>query len=128
LSTFPNTTMTRPPAPGPGHVAPAAIRRAMAHLEAHAHLPVDLREVAAAAGTSARALQYGFRRHLDTTPTRYLRRVRLERAHRDLQAGDPTRGNTVAAIAARWGYAHPGRFSVDYRHAYGCSPNETLRR
>ncbi|WP_372460725.1 helix-turn-helix domain-containing protein [Actinomycetospora endophytica] len=51
----------------------------------------------------------------------------MEGAHRDLEAADPTRGDTVGAIAARWGFAHPGRFAIDYRRSYGRSPGETLR-
>ena len=84
-------------------------------------------ESGGAAGTSARALQYGFRRHLGTTPLRYLGRVRLERARRELQRADPTRGDTVAAIATRWGFANPGRFATAYRAAYGVLPGQTLR-
>ncbi|WSG36845.1 helix-turn-helix domain-containing protein [Dactylosporangium sp. NBC_01737] len=34
---------------------------------------------------------------------------------------------TVAAIAARWGFTHPGRCSTDYRAAYGRSPSDTMR-
>lgn len=74
-----------------------------------------------------RSRQLAFRRHRDSTPLEYLRRVRLERADRDLQTGDPTRGDRVEAIAARWGFAHPGRFSVLYREHYGRSPSATLR-
>ncbi|MCD2191783.1 helix-turn-helix domain-containing protein [Actinomycetospora endophytica] len=51
----------------------------------------------------------------------------MQRAHRDLQAADPTRGDRVATVAQRWGFAHLGRFSLDYRHRYGHSPSETLR-
>lgn len=127
LATFPNTTMTADPRRGPGQVAPAALRRAVAYLEEHAGEPVRLTEVAAAAGVGVRALQYAFVRHHGVTPTGFLRRVRLEHAHRDLQAGDPTRGDTVAAIAARWGFATPGRFSVRYREHYGRPPSQTLR-
>ena len=43
----------------------------------------------------------------------YLRRVRLDRAHRDLQAANPA-VDTVTAIAVRWGFTHAGRFSVAY--------------
>jgi AraC-like DNA-binding protein len=68
-----------------------------------------------------------FRRHVGTTPTDHLRRVRLERARRDLEAGDPVRGDTVAEIATRWGFAHHGRFAIDYRRVFGCSPSHTLR-
>ncbi|SFP21333.1 AraC-binding-like domain-containing protein [Geodermatophilus dictyosporus] len=127
LHVFPNTTLSRQHVPGPGAVAPAAVRRAVAHIEAHAHLPLKLDEIAAAAGTSARALQYGFRRHLDTTPTGYLRRVRLEGARRELQRADPTRGDTVAAVARRWGFAKPDRFAAAYRTAHGVPPSHTLR-
>jgi AraC-like DNA-binding protein len=128
LHTFPNTTMTRQHDPGPGTVAPAAIRRAMAYLDGHAAEPVQLHEVAAAAGTSARALQYGFRRHLGTTPLGYLRRVRLEHSRRDLQAGDRAHGETVSTIAARWGFSNAGRFAAAYREAFGESPADTLAR
>ncbi|MGY1609452.1 helix-turn-helix domain-containing protein [Geodermatophilus sp. SYSU D00700] len=123
LHTFPNTTMTRQHVLGPGTVTPATVRRAVAHIDAHAHLPLPLSEIAAAAGTSARALQYGFRRHLGTTPLGYRRRVRLELARRDLQRADPARGDTVAAIATRWGFANPGRFATAYR----VLPGQTLR-
>ncbi|MFB9895286.1 helix-turn-helix domain-containing protein [Planobispora takensis] len=50
--------------------------------------------MARAVGTSPRAVQYAFRRHLGTTPTGYLRRARPERAHRDLQAAGPATGRT----------------------------------
>ncbi|MEU1390940.1 MULTISPECIES: helix-turn-helix domain-containing protein [unclassified Nonomuraea] len=61
------------------------------------------------AHVTVRAIQLAFRRHLDTTPLGYLRRIRLYHAHADPRAADPGRGDSVAAIAARWGFAHPGR-------------------
>jgi len=127
LHVFPNTTMTRQHTPGPGKVTPATVRRAVAHIEANAHRPLQLGEIAAAAGTSARALQYGFRQHLGTTPLNYARRVRLEGAREELRNADPTRGETVAAVAARWGFGSPGRFAAVYRAVYGVTPHETLR-
>ena len=51
----------------------------------------------------------------------------MDRAHHDLHVGDPSRGDTVAAIAARWGFAHAGRFAIQYRDQYGRSPSTTLR-
>jgi len=127
LAVFPNTTMTLDYTPGPGRVPPATVRRATAYIDAHAGRPITTEDIAAAAGVSVRGLQAAFARHGDTTPSGYLRRARLRGAHRDLQAGDPTRGDTVAAIARRWGYANPGRFAVDYRTAYGEPPHHTLR-
>ena len=56
-----------------------------------------------------------------------LRDVRLAGAHEELRAADPRDGRTVADIASRWRFTHPGRFSVAYRRRYGCSPSATLR-
>jgi AraC-like DNA-binding protein len=106
LASFPNTSMTAR-LPAEGRVAPAAIRRAMAFMDAHPDRPLAIAEVAAAAGVGVRALQSSFRRHLGTTPLGYLRRVRLERVHRDLQIADPAGGATVRAAARRWGFANP---------------------
>ena len=61
------------------------------------------------------------------TPTAYLRRVRLARAHDDLLAAEPGDGTTVTAVAARWGYARPHRFAAAYRQVYGRAPGEVLR-
>ena len=71
-------------------------------------------------------VQYTFRRHLGVTPVEYLRRVRLDRAHRDLQAADPA-VDTVTAIAGRWGFTHAGRFSTAYKREFGTASSETLR-
>jgi transcriptional regulator GlxA family with amidase domain len=127
LATFPNTTMTTPYLRGPGHVTPAAARRAAEFIDSHAGRPLTLADIAAQAGVTPRALQYAFRRHYDAAPMSYLRRVRLERAHAELQAADPAAGHTVAAIARRWGFARPDRFAVAYRAVYGRPPSHTLR-
>jgi AraC-like DNA-binding protein len=127
LETFPNTAMTAAYIPGPGQVPPATVRRAAAFIDAHAEQPVTVTEIAAAAGVTARALQYAFPRHYGTTITGYVRRVRLEQAHRQLQAADPTTGTTVAEIARRWGWASPANFATAYRKQYGLPPSHTLR-
>jgi len=127
LATFPNTTMTAPYLPGPGWVAPAAVRRAAEFIEAHAGQPVTLEDIAAAAGVTGRAVQYGFRRYYSTTPTGYLRRIRLERAYADLAAAGPDSGLTVQAVARRWGWASPSQFTVAYQRRFGVPPSRTLR-
>ncbi|GAB7036472.1 MULTISPECIES: AraC family transcriptional regulator [Catenuloplanes] len=127
IATFPSTATTACYLPGPGETGPATVRRAIAYLEEHAADATTLADVATAARTGPRGLQAAFRRHLDTTPMAYLRRIRLERAHRDLLAADPAHGATVGAIARQWGFTHLGRFAAAYRDAYGTSPAETLR-
>ena len=107
---------------------PASVRRAVAFIESTPELDVSVADIARAAHVSVRALQLAFRRHLDTTPMRYLRRVRLDLARTDLQRAQPGDGATVTAIAMRWGYADLSRFAADYRQAYDEHPHVTLRR
>ncbi|GAB2603663.1 hypothetical protein GCM10009696_06460 [Kocuria himachalensis] len=57
----------------------------------------------------------------------HLRAARPDAARADLMTADPTR-TTVAAMAARWGFANPGRFAAAYQQAYGETPAATLRR
>ncbi|MGH3567231.1 MAG: AraC family transcriptional regulator [Pseudonocardia sp.] len=125
LETFPNTTMSTDLS-RPGTTDPSAVRRAIAFIEERAGEPITLTDIATAARVGPRQLQFAFRRHLETTPMAFLRRERLERAHRSLQAADPANGATVADVATRWGFAHHGRFSADYRRHYGHSPSRTL--
>ncbi|WP_165547185.1 AraC family transcriptional regulator [Kribbella sindirgiensis] len=112
----------------PAHsAAPRCLRIALEFLHAHPADPITVEDVASAAGVGVRALQEAFRRHLDTTPTAYLRSLRLERARKDLEAGRPA-STSVTDIALRWGFVHLSRFAADYRKAFGESPRETLRR
>jgi AraC-like DNA-binding protein len=126
LSTFPNSASAEPRPHDRTDHQPVLLRRAIDYIEANLAADIGSADIAAVIRVTPRALQYMFRRHLDTTPLQYLRRLRLHHAHRDLVAADP-RHDTVAAIAARWGFMHAGRFAVYYHHAYGQSPGGTLR-
>ncbi|MDZ5086718.1 MULTISPECIES: helix-turn-helix transcriptional regulator [Mycobacteriaceae] len=127
LSAFPNTAMGtagRPPERTGSR--PALLNRAIAFIEENAASPIVLSDVAAWVHVTPRALQYMFKRHLEMTPMAYLRRVRLDHAHRDLVDADPAE-TTVQRIADRWGFAHTGRFAAAYRQTYGRMPSDTLR-
>lgn len=103
----------------------ATVRRAAAFIDEHAARDITVPEIAAAACVTVRALQLAFRRELDTTPTAYLRTVRLARAHRELVDADLSQ-ETVTAVAYRWGFSSASRFSAYYRESYGVSPKQTL--
>lgn len=126
LTVFPNTSMTVTYVGGPGSVAARVVRRAVLFMEEHAGEPLTLGGIAEAAGTGARALQYAFRRDFDLTPMAYLTRIRLARAHVDLQTADPA-AETVVGVARRWGFADASHFSRAYRRTYGVPPRETLQ-
>jgi AraC-like DNA-binding protein len=125
LTVFPNNALaalTDPFARGTGRAEPAVVRRAVEFIDANAHRPISMREIGEAAGIGARGLEMAFLHHRDQTPLGYLRRVRLEGAHRDLQTTQPDGGITVAAVAARWGFANIDRFVAAYARVYGYPP------
>ncbi|WP_420105945.1 AraC family transcriptional regulator [Herbaspirillum huttiense] len=105
-------------------ILPRHVRRAQDFLEAHAHEPVTAEQLAQAAGVSVRSLYAGFKDFLGVSPMQYLRDLRMERARAELMSGD---SNHVAGVALRWGFAHMGRFSNEYKQRYGESPSKTLR-
>ncbi len=94
-------------------------------IEAHLRESLTVGCVASAAGVSPRTLQATFRAVVRTTPTAYIRSVRLDRARADLaDRGGP---GTVTEVATRWGFNHLGRFAADYRTRFGESPSQTRR-
>lgn len=102
---------------------PGMVRRVLAALRddpARAWTAADIAEIA---GTSVRRMQETFAHYVGSTPMRCLLDIRLELAHADLRRG----GVTVADVAARWGFSHPGRFASAYRRRYGVTPAQTLR-
>lgn len=104
--------------------APRTVRRAIAHMEAHAREPLTLEAIAAASGISSRGLQHAFRRALDMTPTQYLRLVRLSGAHEELRSGTAV---SVADVARRWGFSSASRFARYHREHYGRNPAQIAR-
>jgi AraC-like DNA-binding protein len=127
LATFPNNAFTDPTSEDRHDAHSDALRRAITFIDEHSHQNITIADIAAAACVTIRAVQLAFRRHLDTTPTEYLRRVRLDHARQDLIAADPAR-DSVTAIAYRWGFPNPSRFAAQYRQTYGVRPSHTLHR
>ena len=127
LTVFPNTAATGPVAQDSRDASTVTLRRGVAFIDEHAGKDISVRDIAAAANVSARAIQLAFRRYLDTTPLAHLRGVRLGRAHQELLAADPGR-ESVTAVAYRWGFSSPSRFAAAYRRSYGVTPVHTLRQ
>jgi AraC-like DNA-binding protein len=106
----------------------STLAQAQAYMDANADLPITSGDVAKAAGVTIRAVQLAFCRHAGTTPWKYLRRVRLDRAREELDAAVPGDGTTVTGVAARWGWANADRFTAAYSARFGELPSSTLRR
>ncbi|MCC7256976.1 MAG: AraC family transcriptional regulator [Gammaproteobacteria bacterium] len=104
--------------------APRYLRAVEDYIDAHLTEPIGLDDLLAAAGVSARTLQTGFLRHRGTTPMRFLRDRRLERARAELQRRPAAR---ITDVAIECGFGHLGRFARQYRQRYGEPPSRGRR-
>ena len=107
-------------------IAPRHVRRAIEFMHANIAQPLTMHSVAEAAGISIRALEVGFRAFKGTTPSAYLRMIRLQAVREDLR--DPSNRQPLRNICLKWGFLHFGRFAAIYRAAYGENPSDTRRR
>jgi transcriptional regulator GlxA family with amidase domain len=80
-----------------------------------------------AAAVSERTLRSAFRKVHGVSPYRYLRGFRMTQARQALLSAGSRHG-TVTEVAMQFGFLELGRFSVDYRSAFGECPSATLRR
>ncbi|RKR74780.1 AraC-like DNA-binding protein [Frondihabitans australicus] len=111
------------PAPNSGHRDAARAIDLVQNDPAH---PWTISELAREAATSARSLHLAFRNGLDTTPMKYLQRIRLEKAREDLLTAPPDT-LSVTGVANRWGFTHLGRFAAAYAKRFSELPSETIR-
>ena len=125
LATFPSTLLASHRRVPPDHATPAVVRRAVDFIDANAERELTTTDIAAAAGIGPRGLRAAFLRHQDSTPTAYVRRVRLDRAHRELVDNDPADRDTVPAVAARWGFLWPSALVTAHQQVYGSLPGQT---
>src|SRR5260370_35016732 len=105
-------------------VSPGFVKRAEAFIEAHCSEPLELLDIAGAAGVPARTLRDGFQQFRGVSPMQYVRQLRLERA-RDVLRAAPSDG-PVPEIAPGWGVRHPGGSGVVYKAMFGRSPSRKL--
>jgi AraC-like DNA-binding protein len=103
----------------------AKLRAAVDFMHSNPERPISATDIAEAAGLSLRGLQHVFSQQLETTPTEYLRGIRLDHVRAELAALTPAE-TTVSAVARRWGFAHAGRFAGSYLRRFGEYPAATL--
>ena len=100
--------------------------RAEDYLLDRATRPVTRAKLATAAGVSIRTLSRGFAARWGTGPMAFLKKRRMEATYRELLGADSCE-RSVTEIACRYVFTHFGRFSGEYRSAFGESPSQTLR-
>jgi adenylate cyclase len=112
--------------PSRGRAIPRDVKRAVAHLRACLDSPITSAELARRCAVPERTLRKHFLAFLGHPPLAHLRRLRLAAARAALL--DPAADATVTTVAARFHFAHLGRFSAEYRRRFGEPPSATLVR
>lgn len=104
-------------------VSPRDVKRAIDYIRANLDTALTLADIVAAAGVPGRTLFKHFRAFTGMSPMSYARTARLERIRTILL--DAQRQESIAGVAARYGFDHPGRFALEYRKRFGERPSQT---
>ncbi len=102
-----------------GSLAPdARVRRVVEFLESNFHRELSLGAMARVVGLSSSRLRHMFKAHTGTTPTRFLKNLRMQEAKRLLE----TTGLSVKEVMAGVGVSDPSNFTRDFRRTHGLTP------
>lgn len=88
--------------------------------------PISVDELCVAMHVSRRYLEYAFADAFGTSPSRYLRLLRLHQVRRHLKASAGR--TTITNEAFRMGFNHMSLFTTQYKNAFGECPSDTLAR
>ncbi|WP_375789344.1 helix-turn-helix domain-containing protein [Bradyrhizobium sp. Pha-3] len=86
---------------------------------------LSISDICRSLAVSERTLRSAFTKIHGVPPCRRLRTLRLLHARKVLLEAD-RKLTTVTRVAADFGFSELGRFSVEYRKAFGESPSQTL--
>ena len=93
------------------------------YLHHHQDNTVSIQDLCTLCHVSRRTLQYSFETILGISPLRYLRVSRLNGVRRELLNSE---NQSIADIAAKWGFWHLSQFTQDYKQLFNELPSVTL--
>lgn len=102
---------------------PEAVARVIRLMAQNLEDPLPAQELAAAVHLSVRQVERLFLRYVDTTPTNYYIRLRLQRARELLRQTNAS----VLEVALATGFSSQSHFAHSYRAAFGNNPSEERR-
>lgn len=100
--------------------------RAEEYVKSRLDHALNVTDLARAAGVSERTLSSAFKRKRGCTPVQFIRQLRLDAVHHELQL--EYQNDTVTEIATRWGFTHLGHFTTNYRKQFAETPLQTRKK
>ena len=107
-----------------GHGQQSAIARVLETIHADCARPLTVPELAHLAGMSESVFYEAFKSVTGATPIQYIKRLRLQEAHRQLTAGL----SNVSGAAYGVGYTSLSQFSREFTRVFGANPSEYVAR
>lgn len=101
------------------------IQRIHDYVLSHITSDISIDKLASLCQISRKSLYNLLEREMGLTPSLYIRRLKLEKAHSDLKSNIQVRN--VTQVALKYGFTNLGRFSAHYREQIGELPSQTLR-
>lgn len=98
----------------------ARIKQMLQYIHDHYSEEIDLEQIAGSASVSESECLRCFRSMISTTPVRYLKSYRLQRAAELLKNTE----EKVVDIGVQCGFQDMSYFAKSFRRVYGCSPSE----
>jgi AraC-like DNA-binding protein len=102
-------------------IAPRHVKRAMDYIHAHPSRHISPSELSGLSGVSVRSLQYAFHTATGQTISHYQRDLRLAKAREEVLSHNDL---PLGAIAFKWGFGSPSRFTQLFKESYGQTPSE----
>lgn len=84
-------------------------------------------QLAEISGRSIRTLSRSFEKKHGVGPMAFIKQRRLDAAYLDLLSAKPGT-TTVTQVAINYGFAHTGKFAIEYGKAFGESPSSSLAK
>lgn len=107
-----------------GQACAPALSKMLVYIDRNLKQDIGIDELSSVSNTSVRSIYNLFSKTFSTTPKCYVKQLRLQKLREDLLRGS---ARNVTEVALDYGFTHLGRFSSDYKKAFGELPSETLR-
>lgn len=108
-------------------VSPYHLRRAEEFICENLANPITRDQLAKVSSCSIRTLSRSFEKKYGIGPMAFIKQRRLDAAYLDLLSAKPD-VTTVTQVAINYGFAHTGKFAIEYGKTFGESPSTSLLR
>ena len=108
-------------------IAPYHLRRAEEFICENLNNPITRDQLAEVSSCSIRTLSRSFERKYGIGPMAFIKQRRMDAAYLELLSAKPNT-TTVTQVAIKYGFAHTGKFAIEFGKTFGESPSSSLSR